>query len=81
MPKTNHKGRTNYTPYVYLHRGITKSEAWTALSPEARCLVLLVWERHNGTNIGEVSLSHREAREGDLQNLEQTERGSGCRNR
>ena len=62
MAKTNRKGRSKRTPYINLHRGVTNSPAWKALSCETRCLVLCVWERHNGTNNGCIPLSHREAR-------------------
>ena len=62
MGKTNRKGRSKYTPFINLHRGVTSSPAWKALSCEAKCLVLLVWERHNGMNNGRIPLSHREAR-------------------
>ena len=62
MGKMNHKGRSKHTPYIMLHRGVTNSPAWKALSCESKCLVLLVWERHNGTNNGSIPLSHREAR-------------------
>jgi hypothetical protein len=63
MPKTNNKGRNNHTPFIKLHRGVTTSEAWQTLSCEARSLVLAIWERHNGSNNGEISFSHREARD------------------
>lgn len=62
MGKTNQKGRSKHEPFVKLHRGVTNSPAWRALTCEARCLVLLVWERHNGINNGYIPLSHREAR-------------------
>lgn len=62
MAKTNRKGRSNNVPFINLHRGVTNSPAWKALSCEGRCLVLAVWERHNGTNNGCIPLSHREAR-------------------
>ena len=60
--KPNAKGRNDTEPYIRLHRGVTSSPAWQSLSCVARCLILLVWERHNGTNNGTISLSHREAR-------------------
>jgi len=62
MAKMNRKGRRKYTPFINLHRGVTDSPAWKALSCEAKCLVLLVWERHNGMNNGCIPFSHREAR-------------------
>jgi len=62
MPKTNNKGRTKNEPFIRVHRGVTTSDAWQALSCEARCLVLAIWERHNGNNNGKISFSHRQAR-------------------
>lgn len=62
MAKANRKGRSKHEPHIRLHRGVTNSPAWKALSCEAKCLVLCVWERHNGTNNGCIPLSHREAR-------------------
>ena len=35
--------------------------AWRSLSLGARCLLLEVWRRHNGTNNGQISMSVREA--------------------
>jgi hypothetical protein len=62
MSKANHKGRSTNIPFIKMHRGVTGSSAWKALSCEAKCLVLLVWERHSGVNNGEIPLSHKEAR-------------------
>jgi len=63
MAKANRKGRSNNSSFINLHRGVTNAPAWKALSCEAKCLVLAVWERHNGTNNGCISFSHREARD------------------
>ena len=63
MGKIDRKGRSKSEPFIRLHRGVTGSAAWKSLSCEARALLLLVWERHNGTNNGAVPLSHREARD------------------
>lgn len=62
MPKTNQKGRNKVTPYIRLHRGITSSEAWQSLSCEATRLLICIWERHNGTNNGQIGYGFREAR-------------------
>tara|TARA_R110002126_G_scaffold114842_1_gene253565 strand:- start:210 stop:731 length:522 start_codon:yes stop_codon:yes gene_type:complete len=62
MAKTNLKGRSTYEAYIKLHRGVTDSPAWKELSCEAKCLMLSIWERHNGTNNGRIPFSHREAR-------------------
>lgn len=59
----NAKGRNDTESYIKIGRGVYDSEAWRALSCEARCLVLLVWSRHNGYNNGSIPLSRREARE------------------
>ena len=62
MGKADRKGRSKTEPFIRLHRGVTNSAAWKALACEAKCLVLLVWERHDGANNGVIPLSHREAR-------------------
>jgi len=62
MAKINTNGRSTRTPFIKLHRGVTNSSAWKTLSCQARCLVLIVWERHNGMNNGQIPLSRREAR-------------------
>ncbi len=62
MGKVNAKGRTKFTPYIRLHRGVTNSKAWRSLSCEARCIILEVWARHNGQNNGRIPLSVNEAR-------------------
>ena len=63
MGKADRKGRSRNQPFIRLHRGVTDSAAWKSLSCEAKALLLLVWERHNGTNNGRIPLSHREARD------------------
>ena len=62
MAKVNQTGRTKTEAFIRLHRGVTKSKAWAGLSCEARCLLLEIWERHNGQNNGRIPFSHREAR-------------------
>ena len=62
MAKVNLTGRAKREPFILLHRGVTSSEAWKGLSCEARCLLLAIWERHNGQNNGRIPFSHREAR-------------------
>jgi hypothetical protein len=62
VARANHKGRAIYEQYIKLHRGVTNSDAWKSLKCEVKCLVLLIWERHNGLNNGKIPLSHREAR-------------------
>jgi hypothetical protein len=46
---------------VRFHRGVWETDAWRSLGPEARCLVLAVWQRFNGSNNGRIPLSWREA--------------------
>ncbi len=63
MGKANAKGRSANDPFIRLHKGVTRSEAWRSLSCEAKALLLEVWQRHNGQNNGEIPYSWREARE------------------
>ena len=62
MGRVNRKGRNKFEPFIRLHRGVTNSEAWKSLSCEARCLLIEIWARHNGSNNGQIPYSHREAR-------------------
>jgi hypothetical protein len=62
MAKTNTKGRNNHTPYIKLHRGVTNSVAWESLDCVARCLLIAIWELHNGQNNGQIGYGHRQAR-------------------
>lgn len=39
---------------------LLKSDAWKSLHPTARCLLIEIWQRHNGQNNGEISYSVRE---------------------
>lgn len=63
MAKMRPDGRSKSDPFVRLHRGVTGSAAWRSLSCEARALLVEIWTRHNGSNNGRISFSHREARE------------------
>lgn len=63
MGKVNQKGRSKHEPFIRLHRGVTGSAAWKALSNEAKALLIEIWARHNGVNNGEIGMSHRRARE------------------
>ncbi len=62
MGKVNKKGRAKHEQFIRLHRGVTDSVAWKNLSCEAIALLLFIWTRHNGFNNGEISCSHRDAR-------------------
>lgn len=61
--KANATGRNNGEPFIGLFRHMTRSPAWRRLSPNAKALLLQVWERHNGANNGQISYSVREAEE------------------
>lgn len=63
MAKERPDGRSRTDPFVRLHRGVTGSAAWRSLSCEARAVLIEIWTRHNGSNNGSISFSHREARE------------------
>ena len=47
--------------HVQLHEWLQASEAWASLKPGPRVLYIELKRRHNGTNNGEIFLSHREA--------------------
>lgn len=64
----NRKGRSKRTPggYVRLQRYVMRCDAWRALSPHAKCLYLVLLDRHRDfgqgkNNNGKIALSHREA--------------------
>lgn len=61
LGKANNKGRSNFEPYIRLHRGVTNSAAWKSLSCEAKALLLEIWALHNGLNNGFIAFSHRQA--------------------
>ena len=62
MGKANQKGRSK-DRFLMFHHGVWTSPAWLSLSCESRCLLLEIWQRHNGKNNGEIAYSWREARE------------------
>jgi hypothetical protein len=47
--------------FIRLHHWMLKSPAWLALSPNAKAVLLHVWERHNGSNNGQIVYGVREA--------------------
>ncbi|MEM8650077.1 MAG: hypothetical protein AAGF54_06065 [Pseudomonadota bacterium] len=59
--KTNNTGRTRKVRFVQLSFWLMDSLAWQSLSMNARCLYIELKRRFNGTNNGNISLSHREA--------------------
>ena len=63
MGRANRTGRTASEPFIRLHRGVTGSAAWRSLNCEEKALLLLIWERHNGSNNGFIGLGYREAKD------------------
>jgi len=49
--------------FIALPHYMLKSEAWRTMSPNAKAVLLHLWERHNGSNNGEISYAVREAEE------------------
>lgn len=61
MKKRNrHTGRGG-GKFIQLHDWFQSSEAWKTMKPGPRALYIEVKRRFNGSNNGEISLSHREA--------------------
>lgn len=56
-------GKRGGQPFVQLHLWVMKSDAWRSLTPTARALYVELKSRYNGSNNGNVRLSHREAAE------------------
>ncbi len=61
--KVNRKGRNAYQRYVGLPHYMLNSPAWKTMSPNAKALLIAVWQRHNGVNNGEISYAVSEAAE------------------
>jgi hypothetical protein len=49
--------------FIGLQHFMLKSPAWKTLKSNAKALLLDIWQRHNGTNNGQISYSVREAEE------------------
>jgi hypothetical protein len=49
--------------FIALPHWLLKSPAWRALSPNAKAVLLHLWERHNGSNNGAIVYAVREAGE------------------
>lgn len=49
------------TRHVRLHHWLLKTQAWRALSTQSVAVYILLAQRYNGSNNGEISLSVREA--------------------
>lgn len=62
MAKHNNKGRSKGgLAHVRIHHWLMKSEAWQALKPGPRALLIELYALYNGDNNGELYLSEREA--------------------
>lgn len=55
--------RKTWARFIGLHHWMLRSPAWKTLAPNAKALLLHVWERHNGMNNGTISYAVREAEE------------------
>jgi len=47
--------------FIRLFHDMMHTVAWSRLTPNAKAVLLHIWQRHNGTNNGEISYSVREA--------------------
>lgn len=47
--------------FIKIDHWVVRSLAWHELKPQQRCVYLLLMERYNGRNNGQISLSVREA--------------------
>jgi hypothetical protein len=61
--RPNATGRNETTRFVALPHYMLRCPAWRTMSPNAKALLLDVWERHNGANNGEIAYAVREAEE------------------
>ncbi|MFC5515334.1 hypothetical protein, partial [Kaistia terrae] len=62
--KHDSRGRRPHgPPYVQLFHWIRLTEAWKSLAPYSRLLYIEIRGRFNGSNNGDISMSHREAAE------------------
>jgi hypothetical protein len=59
-----HRRRESYDRFIALPHWMLKSAAWRTMSPNAKAILIHIWERHNGQNNGAISYSVREA--GDI---------------
>jgi hypothetical protein len=59
--RPNATGRGGGGRFVALPHYMLRSAAWKTLSPNAKALLIDIWERHNGTNNGGISYAVREA--------------------
>ncbi|MBP2294710.1 hypothetical protein [Azospirillum rugosum] len=59
--RSNATGRNETVRFIALPHYMLKCPAWRALSPNAKALLIDVWQRHNGANNGEIAYAVREA--------------------
>lgn len=59
--KANATGRNDTARFVGLPHYMLRCRAWQTLPPAAIALLIDLWQRHNGSNNGEISYSVREA--------------------
>lgn len=55
------RGHRSGERFVALPHWLLRSPAWRALSPNAKAVLLHIWERHNGSNNGQIVYAVREA--------------------
>jgi DNA-binding MarR family transcriptional regulator len=55
--------RQNYERFVALHHWMLRSPAWATMKPNAKALLLHIWQRHNCSNNWTISYAVREAEE------------------
>ena len=61
MTKVRKTRYTDYERWVGLPHYMLKAPAWRSMTPNAKALLIDVWQRYNGTNNGEIGYSVREA--------------------
>jgi hypothetical protein len=59
--RLNAFGQSRGERFIRLQFFMLKSDAWRSLTPDAKAILLHVWERHNGINNDEISYAVREA--------------------
>ncbi|WP_430437987.1 hypothetical protein [Oceanibaculum nanhaiense] len=55
------RSSSNCDRFVQLPHYMLRSAAWGNLSPNAKALLIAVWQRHNGSNNGEIAFAVRDA--------------------
>lgn len=64
ISRTNHKGRSdNPVRFIRLNHNLLRSDAYCALTPQERAVLIEVMRHHNGSNNGRIGLSSRQAAE------------------